>query len=112
MLKKDTKENMLFRHLHQYLLLYRKKIVDGKTLTTKNVLKIFNNVQEDGDPVEGEDDLEDMEMSYSEFLEALAAVASFCNRSFSESKAYWAHRNRFYLASNVKAGKGALAGYS
>ena len=60
-------------------LLYRKKIVDGKTLTTKNVLKIFNNVQEDGDPVEGEDDLMDMEMSYSEFLEALAAVASFCN---------------------------------
>ena len=60
-------------------LLYRKKIVDGKTVTTKNVLKIFNNVQEDGDPAEGEDDWEDMEMSYPEFLEALAAVASFCN---------------------------------
>eukprot|EP00945_MAST-04E_sp_MAST-4E-sp1_P008850 g8850.t1 len=59
-------------------LLYRKKIVDGKTVTTKNVWKIFNNVQEDGDPEEEETDegMEDMEMTYAEFLEALAAVAS------------------------------------
>ena len=50
-------------------------MVDGATLSTSHVIRIFNNVQEDN--MQSEDDLDDILMDFNEFCEALCAVACF-----------------------------------
>ena len=69
--------------LDEFTRFLKGKGIVNKTFPAKSILKIFNNVQDDSDPlqiIEGEDDdecPEDAMMTYSEFLEALAAIASY-----------------------------------
>ena len=70
--------------LKEFTKFLKEKDVVNKQFPAKSVVKIFNCVQDEGEPVpEGGDDddddecPEDCEMTYSEFLEALAAVACF-----------------------------------
>eukprot|EP00944_MAST-04C_sp_MAST-4C-sp1_P000520 g520.t1 len=52
-----------------------KKLLDS-SLSNKMVLGIFNNVQSEGDAL-NENDLESLEMDYSEFTEAIIAIAAW-----------------------------------
>jgi hypothetical protein len=70
--------------LDEFTRFLKGKGIVNKTFPAKSILKIFNNVQDDSDPLEisegdeEEDECpEDAMMTYSEFLEALAAIASY-----------------------------------
>ena len=67
--------------LDEFTKFLKEKGVVNKKFPAKMVVKIFNCVQDEGEPIpEGEDEdecPEDCEMTYQEFLEALAAVACF-----------------------------------
>ena len=53
------------------------RTIDGKSFSHKNLVEVFNNVQDEGNGSKNENEMRESELDYAEFIESLAAIAAY-----------------------------------